>query len=93
MLRRGTVLHAGDAESDFIMMVLKGEAIIRYSGKRQAAHTDKMQAGELVAPAQNALSGAHNWSAICSKDSIILYMPKVCSYAMLQLLELPVDST
>jgi hypothetical protein len=76
-LCRGTVLHDPSKEGDFTLVVLKGEATVHYPGSRgRPDHVECKQIGDLIAPSQ-ALSGPHGYTAICTEDSIILYMPKV----------------
>ena len=66
LLCRGTVLRAPDVESDYNMVVLKGEVVVQFSGDRGASRRDTVHSGELVAPAQD-LSGGNNCSAICTR--------------------------
>lgn len=72
---RGTVLQTPGKQTDYLMVMLKGEALVRTSQSRGGTRTENRQIGELVAPSQDVLS--HNNSAVCTKDSIVIYMPKV----------------
>lgn len=81
-LCRGTVLHAVDQASDYLMVVLQGEVIVRYPGSRGVPLSERKETGHLIEPSKDALSGECNSSSICAQDCIILYMPKVGPHAL-----------
>ena len=72
---RGTILLAPGNQDDYMMVMLKGEAIVRCSQSRGAPRSETRQAGEQVAPL------GQNTYAMCIKDSIVIYMSKVRTYS------------